>query len=319
MFIVLPLIVLFAPSVIGYSDTSKTIYETLHTLSLPLYENLSDKLRDLLSSSKSNQTLFLPNITALNQSIASGMLNFSIPSTQTFFLLDGLYTLSTPQTVQTIQNYTLYIQPTGNNTAKLSSGITQAQLTGKVQCQNGLIYLTDNFLAPAQSPLDTISNLEETQRMEELLKSLNLSDIISGQNKTILAPNNQALTNQSDMPFGTILHVIKYLVLDGIFMSDMLTENTIQTEYGPLMFSKNESLYVRNKYDRARLIKTDLLTTTGVIHVIDRVLAANESTLSVPASVSSIVASVTSSTSLSVTLPRFILFYSLLLLFIVHS
>lgn len=34
MLIILPLIALFVPSVIGYSDTSKTIYETLHTLSL---------------------------------------------------------------------------------------------------------------------------------------------------------------------------------------------------------------------------------------------------------------------------------------------
>ncbi|RCH97775.1 hypothetical protein CU098_010340 [Rhizopus stolonifer] len=127
-----------------------------------------------------------------------------------------------------------------------------------------MIYTIDQFLLPSLSPLDTISILNETEQMEELLKSLNLSDIISGELKTILIPNNQALAQL--LPFGTLLHDLEYLVLDGLYMSHQLMNTTIQTAFGPLYFSYH---HVTNQRQTARLVRTDILTTTGVIHIID--------------------------------------------------
>lgn len=232
----------------------------------PLYGHLSDHLRDLLGQTKINHTIFLPNTTAIHQSIDSGTLGFSVPKTQTLFIVNGLFLPSAPQTVQTIQNYSLYVYP-----PYLSSGLTHAKWTSVTRCRNGMIYTIDQFLLPSLSPLDTISILNETEQMEELLKSLNLSDIISGELKTILIPNNQALAQL--LPFGTLLHDLEYLVLDGLYMSHQLMNTTIQTAFGPLYFSYH---HVTNQRQTARLVRTDILTTTGVIHIIDHVLTANK-------------------------------------------
>lgn len=137
--------------------------------------------------------------------------------------------------------------------------------------------MVDNFLQPAETPLNTISDLEELEYMEGLLKSLNVSDTISGTNKTLLAPINEAwiAANGSTLPFGTLVHNLKYLVIDGVYTSDMfLTGEPIiyTSDYRrtPIVIQLQQDKLLVN--GAASIVKTDILTSSGIIHLIDTVI-----------------------------------------------
>lgn len=120
--------------------------------------------------------------------------------------------------------------------------------------------------------------------MEGLLKSLNVSDTISGINKTIFVPINEAWesVNGSTLPFGTLVHNLKYSVMDGIYTLDQIIRSidpvtnstTFMTDYkkSTLQFQLlNDSSLVINQ--NTKFHSTDILTTTGIIHLIDHVLS----------------------------------------------
>lgn len=140
--------------------------------------------------------------------------------------------------------------------------------------------MVDNFLQPANTPLITISDLAELEYMEGLLKSLNVSDTVSGMNKTILAPTNEAWTaaNGSTLPFGTLIHNLKYLVIDGSYTSDrFLSEEPVSymSDYRnmPITIQLQQGKLLVN--GAASIVKTDIMTTSGIIHLIDTVLSAD--------------------------------------------
>lgn len=149
-----------------------------------------------------------------------------------------------------------------------------------------MIHSIDSFLYPAQSPLVTISIIDETESMENLLKSLNVSDVISGENKTVLAPISDAWTRAqgTSIPYGTLVNTLKYLVIDGLYTTDqiinMMNSNKttiLRSNYKKtkLEFSLNaEKKLVIN--DRAMIVRSDVLTTTGIIHLIDDVFLPTE-------------------------------------------
>jgi uncharacterized surface protein with fasciclin (FAS1) repeats len=124
--------------------------------------------------------------------------------------------------------------------------------------------------------------------MESLLKSLNVSDVISGKNTTVLAPISDAWTRAqgASLPFGTLVHTLKYLVLDGLYTTDQLIHSmnksngsiAIQSNYKRtnLEFTMNaeKKILVNNK---AIIVRSDILTTTGIIHLIDDVFSPGES------------------------------------------
>jgi hypothetical protein len=135
----------------------------------------------------------------------------------------------------------------------------------------------DQFLQPAETPLTTISILPETEYLEGLLKSLNISDTLNGINKTILAPINEAWPT-SIIPFGTLVHNLKYLVIDGVYTSDQLIEGvSLPSDYKKLkiQFGLNGTKALMVNGNQAQVVKTDILTTNGVIHLIDQVLNAD--------------------------------------------
>lgn len=150
-----------------------------------------------------------------------------------------------------------------------------------------MILFIDNFLQPAETPLTTISNLPETEYMEGLLKSLNVSDTISRINTTVLVPINEAWehVNGSSIPFGTLVHNLKYSVLDGLYTLDkiigLLDSSTSKSAAIATDYKKdfvhfqldNRSNLIMN--GNTFFVKTDILTSTGVVHLIDHVLLAD--------------------------------------------
>jgi hypothetical protein len=122
--------------------------------------------------------------------------------------------------------------------------------------------------------------------MEGLLKSLNISDTISGQNKTILAPTNAAwdAANGAQLPFGTLVHILKYMVLDGITLSDQWP-GRFTSDYKQSQISIDGSGNINQ--GQATIVLKNILTTQGVIHVIDKVLSGDSNNDTLPASVAS--------------------------------
>ncbi|KAG2231466.1 hypothetical protein INT48_007539, partial [Thamnidium elegans] len=281
---------------------NKTIYQSLQSYSPSLYHQLqgSNELIDLFSQSNYNITFLLPNEVALNISLETGLLNFSMSddgyAKLGLMTLNGTFSnqvlLSDRNFYQSITNQYLSIGPQivnnkPTNNIEVYSGMTKAQTTStEIQCSNGVILFINNFLQSAETPLTTISKLPETEYMEGLLKSLNVSDTISRINTTILVPINEAWesVNGSTLPFGTLVHNLKYSVLDGIYTLDKIIHSldsisnsiAIPTDYkkdSVHFHLDNHSNLIMN--GNTLFVKTDILTSTGVVHLIDHVLLAD--------------------------------------------
>ncbi|EPB84235.1 hypothetical protein HMPREF1544_09027 [Mucor circinelloides 1006PhL] len=290
------LLLIFVRIIHAQQFANTTILESLHFISPVLYNAIESSvsaaaITDLLNQ---NVTFFLPTEAALNESITSGKLNFSsnAHNALNFLTLNGshhansfsasrkFYTTNSNDLMSigptVLSNYTVQ-----SNLFEIYSGLTKAKIVSQdIQCSNGLIHMVDNFLQPANTPLITISDLAELEYMEGLLKSLNVSDTVSGINKTILAPTNEAwaAANGSSLPFGTLIHNLKYLVIDGLYTSDLF----LSTE--PISFTsdyRNMPITIQLQQRKllvngaASIVKTDIMTTSGIIHLIDTVLSAD--------------------------------------------
>ncbi|KAI9499663.1 hypothetical protein BDB00DRAFT_795029 [Zychaea mexicana] len=275
---------------------SKTL---LNGLESDDYQVIEDAL------TRPNITLFLPNDSAIQSAVATGTLNFTQVNATIPQILR--HTLSTPYNSNFLLRGRQYFysddsthlplvigssqQDNSNSTLlQVSSGITTADVIVKdIQCSNGIIHLIDHFLQPPMATLSTIETLPELETHELLMKSLNLTTVVSGPNKTVLAPINEAWAeaNSSTMPYGTLVHNLKFQVLEGIYLSTSLfssvpdttvTLNTMRRD-SSLTFERsanNELLVIgKNREDIARVVRADVITTEGVVHLVDKVLSAD--------------------------------------------
>ncbi|KAI8137243.1 FAS1 domain-containing protein [Fennellomyces sp. T-0311] len=252
--------------------------------------------------SQPNITFFLPNEAAMQQVVSSGALNFTyanetIPKILRHTLMDKYrsgrllnerqYLLSNDST-----HLPLVVGPSPQNDTILQVGsglVTANAIIQDIQCSNGIIHIIDQFLLPPIATLPTIETIDELQTHELLMKSLNLTTVVSGPNKTVLAPINEAWAdaNSSTMPYGTLVHNLKYQVIDGIYLSTSLfpsspvmtvTLDTLRRDC-TLTFQRSDKnnllIYGKSKNDVARVVRSDVITTEGVIHLVDRVLSAD--------------------------------------------
>lgn len=150
-----------------------------------------------------------------------------------------------------------------------------------------MIHIVDEFLGAPMPTLATVEGTPELEHHELLIKSLNLTDVVAGPNKTVLAPINDAwdIANSSAMPYGVLVHNLKYQVIDGIYLQNTLFSSTdpvslpTNNRNFTITFHKtgnNELLVVgMTPRDVARVVRADVITTEGVIYIIDKVLPAD--------------------------------------------
>lgn len=163
----------------------------------------------------------------------------------------------------------------------------------------GIIYTVDDFLVAPLNVLDTISYIPELESLENIIKSQNLSNIVDVTNSTIFAPVNAAWSSSTKLAYGTIVHSLKYEIINHVFTQQQLLSknytlttnylsNTIKTETFPnqtIFLVGGDSINSDGSIDVrtvtvATVIKTDILTASGtVIHLIDKILPA-DSTIS---------------------------------------
>ncbi|KAI9275682.1 FAS1 domain-containing protein [Phascolomyces articulosus] len=265
-----------------------------------------------------NITFLLPRDSVLQSAISTGTLNFTrvnetIPQLLRH-ILPGTYPanslLNGRQYILTNDSTHLPLaigprQQTNNNNnndndndtlLQIDSGVVTANVIIRdIHCSNGIIHLIDQFLIPPMETLSTIETIPELETHEQLMKSLNLTSVVSGPNKTVLAPNDAAwaAANSSTMPYGTLVHNLKYQVIVGIYLStslftsspDMTITLNTQRRDSSLRFQRapdnpDQLLVIgKSNSDVARVIRSDIITTQGVVHIVDKVLSADDGIL----------------------------------------
>ncbi|CDH52515.1 predicted protein [Lichtheimia corymbifera JMRC:FSU:9682] len=253
-----------------------------------------------------NITFFLPNQAAFATALGNGVLNFTninttISQIQRHIITDQIYDTDSllhghqyiiPNDSSTAHS-PLVVGPSlhNNSILQVSSGLITANvISNTIRCSNGIIHMIDQFLQQPKSTMDTIESLSELETHELLMKSLNLTTVVSGPNKTIFAPISQAWAdaNSTSMPYGTLVHNLKFQVVDGVYLqqslydpsnpnsSIVLPTNRHDASLTFQMSNTGEMLVIgKSITDVAHIIRSDIITTEGVIHLVDKVLSAD--------------------------------------------
>ncbi|MEQ8766672.1 MAG: fasciclin domain-containing protein [Planctomycetota bacterium] len=151
-----------------------------------------------------------------------------------------------------------------------------------IQCTNGVIHVIDTVILPATSDIvATATEAGSFQTLAAALKAAQLVETLKSEGPfTVFAPTDDAF---GKLPKGTVesllkpenrgqlTAILKYHVVSGrVFASEAVEAGTFPTLQGGTaqVRVRDGRLYVNG----AAIVKTDLETTNGVIHVIDTVL-----------------------------------------------
>ncbi|KAK4510153.1 uncharacterized protein ATC70_006325 [Mucor velutinosus] len=286
---------------------SKTFYHSINnnTKFFPVRAILQNT-----TATVNNRTFFIPSEKAVRSAIESNMYNNKTALEELLYSIlpaaHGVHSLTSStqrQYVKTMSaNYSTIIlsPPTSSVDFQALAGITVANITNYTLCSNGIVYYVDQFITAPLNVINTISTLSELNQLENIIKSQNLSNIFTAtSNQTIFAPIDAAWStlNGTNIPFGTMIHDLKYHVVDGIYyQQDLLNKNltlattyasaTIQTE----SYADGRTVVIGGAYTAdsmdgvaddttltvANIVRSDILTSSGtVIHLIDRILPAD--------------------------------------------
>ncbi|KAI9319325.1 FAS1 domain-containing protein [Dichotomocladium elegans] len=269
--------------------------------------SLSDPGRTLaIALAQPNITFFLPTESAIAMAVNNSILNFANPNTTRTQLLRHLVLqehdfnslLRAHQYLHSNDSSTAHLplvvgpSPLNQSNVQISSGISTANILSSIRCSNGFVHLIDHFLTPPLTTLESIEHIHDLETYASLMRSLNLTTVVSGPNKTVLAPINQAweaATNSSTMPYGALVHSLKYQVIEGVYRLDALFHPDGAAQNVSLLTMRRDSylhferspstgeLLVVGKQpsDVARIVRSDVITSEGVIHLVDRVLPAD--------------------------------------------
>ncbi len=156
-----------------------------------------------------------------------------------------------------------------------------ARIAGvNVLATNGVIHVIDTvILPPSQDIVDTAAANPQFKTLVAAVQAAGLVDTLKGEGPfTILAPTDAAFAK---LPKGTVEALLKdpeqlksillyHAVQGAVYSGDAAKLSTANTINGAAVniSVKNGQLYIND----ARVITKDILTTNGVIHVIDKVI-----------------------------------------------
>jgi transforming growth factor-beta-induced protein len=176
---------------------------------------------------------------------------------------------------------------------KLSIGETKIVSTD-IQCSNGVIHVIDSVLIPAQKNIvETASGSKDFTTLVAAVKAAGLAETLSGPGPfTVFAPTDAAFAKVPKevlqkllLPANkeTLAKILTYHVVSGrAYASDAATLGKAATVAGEqVTFSAADGGL---KINDAKITKTDLENSNGVIHVIDTVLIPKSVNLSALAS-----------------------------------
>ena len=158
-----------------------------------------------------------------------------------------------------------------------------------VQASNGVIHVIDTILTP---PVDIPATAQSTGVHNSLVAAVVQADLLATLQGpgpfTLFAPTDQAFSDAGidlgalDTPEGkaTLSDILLYHVVSGEVpaadVTDCMSANAVNGQ--PLSFTVGDSVKVND----ATVSSTDVITTNGLIHVIDKVLAPSDTPNDIP-------------------------------------
>ncbi|KAL1920003.1 uncharacterized protein VTP21DRAFT_1149 [Calcarisporiella thermophila] len=144
-----------------------------------------------------------------------------------------------------------------------------------ISVPNGVLHVIDGVCGLPQSPSKTLPGIKNTDLFAQLVKKWNLTGIADMRGNTLFIPSNEAMVaaNYTNLTDALQLHNARYHMVEGIWRTvDFRQGVQAHAMSGELVTleMQNNSFTINN----ATLIRTDMLTTAGVIHVIDQFLHA---------------------------------------------
>lgn len=150
-----------------------------------------------------------------------------------------------------------------------------------LRTSNGIIHVIDTVLLPPADIVDTAVSADGFETLVTAVKAAGLVDALKGEGPlTVFAPTDEAFAK---LPEGTIPAllkdkeklgaILKYHVVPGyVTAADAMKLDRAKTlQGGELTIGSNGGVQIND----ANVIKADILTANGVIHVIDSVLLPN--------------------------------------------
>jgi uncharacterized surface protein with fasciclin (FAS1) repeats len=155
-------------------------------------------------------------------------------------------------------------------------------LTTDILCDNGVIHVIDSVILPGKATIPEIA--KDSGTFEILLaaaKAAGLADVLGSTGPfTVFAPTDEAFEK---LPKGTVemllkpenksklVDILKYHVIPGrVYSERVLESKALKTLQGsPASVSLKDG---SPRIEQAKILKTDIDATNGVIHVIDSVI-----------------------------------------------
>lgn len=142
------------------------------------------------------------------------------------------------------------------------------------------------MLVPPKNAPNTITQIPELEAYSNITQNYNLTGVLSSQQATIFAPNNGAWNQLGYLTQaeGILLRDVKYGVVRGVYRSTDLQSGALMSITGQVV--KVDRLDENITINGAHIVHADILTSAGVVHVIDNVIDPTESTASIDPSFS---------------------------------
>ncbi len=287
-----------------YHGGPKSIYETISTDGQYSYltaaVNKAGLVGALNDPNKTGLTLFAPTNAAFKAAGFNSVADLAaIPdSTLTKVLLyhvlpSKVEAAQVPQAsntpVITLNTQPVYVTRTGENKVFIN-GVSV--IKADIQCTNGVIHSINRVLMPAAGTIveTAIGNPNLSLLVAAVLRasqgSTNVAAVLSGAGPfTVFAPLNQAFINAgfaneaaiSAADPNTLTAILTYHVIAGrIFSSDLTNGAMPATVNGgkvKITLSTSGAMVKGNSNATpSKIVATDIVTTNGVVHVIDQVL-----------------------------------------------
>jgi uncharacterized surface protein with fasciclin (FAS1) repeats len=153
--------------------------------------------------------------------------------------------------------------------------------TTDIECSNGVIHIIDSVMMPAsKSIVATADGAGTFKTLIAAAKAAGLVEALSGGPLTVFAPTDEAFAKLPEGTIATLLKpenkskladILKYHVVAGrVYSEAALKAKSAETLQGSTISVsvKDGAAYI----NEAKLLKTDIDASNGVIHVIDSVL-----------------------------------------------
>jgi uncharacterized surface protein with fasciclin (FAS1) repeats len=150
-----------------------------------------------------------------------------------------------------------------------------------IETSNGVIHVIDSVLLPENDIVETARSAGNFKTLLAALEAADLTDALRGEGPlTIFAPTDEAF---GKLPEGTVESLLRdipklravltyHVVPAGVMAKDVVNLSQAKTLQGQSVRISSTSGVMIND---ARVVKADIETTNGVIHVIDAVLIPN--------------------------------------------